>query len=202
VTALATAQQRLTAKLIPALERLLDRGHTFTEISVAALMNEAGMSRRTFYMYFADKAGFLREATTDAVAAMMDAIDPWWEKAPGMSLAELTTSMASMLTAYEAHRGLMRAMVEAASYDETINALHDEQLRRVADAIERHIRTGQASGAVPARIEPRTVAAWLTMLQSIGLADMPATDTPAQRLRRLAAVSEILWRTLYLVEPQ
>jgi AcrR family transcriptional regulator len=42
----------MVAKLIPALERLLDRGHTFTEISVAALMNEAGMSRRTFYMYF------------------------------------------------------------------------------------------------------------------------------------------------------
>lgn len=186
------------AKLVPALQRLLDRGETFTGIGVEALMAEAGMSRRTFYVYFGDKSGFIREAATGAVATMMGAIDPWWETAAGMSRLELESSIATMFAAYEPHRGVMRAMAEAATYDETIAQLHDSQLGRVAEAVEGHIRAGQTTGAVAATVEPESVALWLTMMLSIGLAELPADDAPATRAKRLAAVTGILWRTLYM----
>jgi AcrR family transcriptional regulator len=191
------ATDRMMAKLLPALERLLDRGESFTEISVEALMGEAGMARRTFYWYFNDKAGFLHAAATDVVGRMVATVDAWWDSPPGRSRRELESSIASIATTYEPNRGLMRAVAEAATYDDTIAALHRSQLEHIAAGIKRHITAGQASGVIEARMHAPSVAIWLTMMLSFGLAELPPNDTPAKRARRLTAVSEILWRTLY-----
>src|SRR5215213_3920139 len=54
-----TAAREFQRKRGDAIERLVDDGSTYAELSVDRLVDEAGVARSTFYKYFGDKSGLL-----------------------------------------------------------------------------------------------------------------------------------------------
>jgi AcrR family transcriptional regulator len=199
----AASQTRVTERLLAALERRLSHGETFTEISVEALTSEAGMSRRTFYLYFGDKVGLIRATAGEVIDAMIVGAQPWWDLAPGSSRSDLEASLERMGAVYEPHCALMRAVAEAATYDPQVADLYRERLGRVAGRVESHIRAEQAAGRVSGEIDPPTMSVWLTGLLSAGLAELfgPA-PSPAARREHLTAASAIIWRALHAGSPR
>src|SRR5919204_2762028 len=72
---------QIEQRLLEATERLMAQGSTFTELSVDRLATEAGMSRRTFYVYFRDKGDLLRQLTRQVFVEQQEAAQQWWDVA-------------------------------------------------------------------------------------------------------------------------
>ena len=60
-------------RLLEVVEDLLDKGESYTELSVERLVSEAGISRSTFYVYFEDKGDLLRGWFEDIEAELAEA---------------------------------------------------------------------------------------------------------------------------------
>ena len=76
-------REEVEAKLLAAVERLLESGESYTEISVERLAREAGVARSTFYVYFNDKGHLLQKLTEDVIADFLVAASGWWDLLPG-----------------------------------------------------------------------------------------------------------------------
>ena len=76
----ASRQAAMRAKMLAAVETLLEEGETFTELSVERIVAEANISRSTFYVYFEDKGHLLRALTEDLLELMVAAGREWWAR--------------------------------------------------------------------------------------------------------------------------
>ena len=74
-------------QLLSALERMLRRGESFTELSVRQLIEEAGVSRATFYAHFQDKAQLIIQLA-DSVRAQSLALAQEWDPSAAEDGAE------------------------------------------------------------------------------------------------------------------
>src|SRR5579862_1906750 len=87
-------RDEIRVKLLVAVERLLDEGHGFTELSVERLATEAGVSRSTFYVYFEDKADLLRAWLTGIIAEVYEAAKDWWGLGQTMTKSDVHGALA------------------------------------------------------------------------------------------------------------
>ena len=85
----AQRRESVQAELLGAVERLLERGESYTELSVERLVAEAGVSRSTFYVYFEDKGHLLRELTDEVLEQMLSSTRAWWARLPEADFAQL-----------------------------------------------------------------------------------------------------------------
>ena len=72
-------RDEIEAKLLAAVENLLESGESFTEISVERLVKEADISRSTFYVHYNDKGHLLERLTEDVIADFLEAASGWWD---------------------------------------------------------------------------------------------------------------------------
>jgi TetR/AcrR family transcriptional regulator, ethionamide resistance regulator len=191
------SRARVTARLLETLQSMLADNESFTEISVEALMDMAGMSRRTFYVYFADKGGLIRGVAAQVMDMMIDSSPSWADipATPPPTQEDVQRMLTAMATAYNPHRSLMRTIAEAATHDEEVAHIYRSRLRGVAEQLHRHIVEGQRGGTVDPSIDGPIAAEWLTALMSRTFAELPTSDD--LRESHLAAATAILWRTLY-----
>jgi AcrR family transcriptional regulator len=192
-----TTRGQIIVRLRDALERALADGTRYADLEVERLARDAGISRSSFYVYFEDKVDLIRELADDVIAGVIDIGREWWELPPRASRADLHEALGKMMRAYRAQGPLVGVLVEAAAYDERVRAEYLSLVRRSRRAIEEHIRDGQARGFVRAEIDPDTTATWLAWMLSRGSHELIRPATPAQFERRLTALGDILWRTLY-----
>jgi TetR/AcrR family transcriptional regulator, ethionamide resistance regulator len=194
------SRARVMARLVPALERLLERYDSYTEISVEALMGEAGMSRRSFYAYFADKGQLMAEVADEVTAQMVVSWRPWWDRDTPAGIGDVDRALADMVEVYRPHRKLLRAVAETAASDRRVSDIYHGSLRRVADELRAYIEAGQADGLIRPQLDPATMATWLTTLLSAGLASF-AGEMEDPDSRHIAAARGIAWRVLYQPRP-
>ncbi len=65
-----------------AFERMLDSGEAFSEISVQRILEEAGVSRATFYAHFQSKSDILVRLSDDLRESLL-ALARQWDPAGG-----------------------------------------------------------------------------------------------------------------------
>src|SRR5919109_2975176 len=75
----AARREAIRDRLLEVIQTLLDEGESFTEISVERMVQAAGMSRSTFYVYFEDKGDLLRAWFGEIEAEIAEAVTGWWE---------------------------------------------------------------------------------------------------------------------------
>ncbi|MGE4425416.1 MAG: TetR/AcrR family transcriptional regulator [Solirubrobacteraceae bacterium] len=193
----AARRSELRLPLLAAVERMLEAGESYTEMSVERIVAEAGVSRSTFYVYFEDK-GDLLEALTEELMGQFDGLaHAIWDLPPDAGYGDVRERMAGLVATYREHRTLMGAVVDSATYDERVRVRFGGLLAQAAAGLVEHIGAGQADGYVREGLDAEPIAAWLVWMTERGLyslvrvADDPTTE------RHVDALATVVWNTLY-----
>ncbi len=192
-----TAASEFQSRLSAAIERLVDEGSTYAELSVDRLVTEAGVSRSTFYKYFGDKTGLLSSLVGAVQDDFLSAANSWLEMPSGAPRSDYRASFETIFDAYRAHRVVMRCIVEQATQVPAMSTHFGAMMRSFVHAVEQHIERGQKAGAITNTQPANELATWLTWMFEYGQMQLigPADDRSVQRLT--AAVTDIVWKTLY-----
>lgn len=136
----ATRQATETA-LIAATVKLLEQGTPFAEVGIEQIARTAGFSRPTFYAYFDDKRQLVLHMGHAFQSELAVAADPWLQSEHN----DLRATLVDVLDVFRAHRAIVGAVVEAATYDADVaefwRALHNRFLATAEERIRRSDRT-------------------------------------------------------------
>ncbi|HYF24203.1 MAG TPA: TetR/AcrR family transcriptional regulator [Baekduia sp.] len=190
-------REEIRARLLAALEALLDDGGSFTELSVERLIREAGVARSTFYVYFEDKGDLLLSLAHGVIDELLTGAGDWLALAPGAGRDELRAALRRFAGVYVEHRVVAAAIAETAPHDPRIRALLDERLDQLMAAIAEHLEAGRASGLVRPDADARALAVWLSAMLERGWAHLAGPGTPPDPERGLDALTMLLWNGLY-----
>lgn len=174
----------IEASVLAATEALLREGSTYAELNVERIATRAGISRTAFYFYFRDKRELLERVTVGVSDLLFEEADRWWS-GDGQGREELRTAIRNVVGVYEQHGALLRAVVEASTYDEEVAGFWRDLIGRFVEATRRRIEAEQAAGEVPSALPAEGTAfalCWMTertiyqrMVQSgAGLVDVDA----------------------------
>lgn len=196
-------RDELLVDLLAALQRALDDGESYMDISIARLVSDAGISRSTFYSYFDDKGDVVRLWFAETRDQIQEAAEPWWELGPSATQADARQALATLVGVYLPHARMMAAVYDAAAYDmavrEEVGALMAENIA----ALQRHIRAGQRGGWIDPALLPAETASWLMWMaeRTYHQAVVSAAPGTADIEAHVDAFTRIVWRTLYAGAP-
>ena len=179
-TATRRSQQRerraeVRAQILQAARQAL-RERPYRELSIEELMSSAGLNRTIFYRHFDDLADLvvrlLKETGAELYAheqrlAAGGVHDP----------ANIRAALRAPVRGFSVHGPLLRAVAEAASHDERIDAGYRTLVSSFEPLIEAHLRTLTADGA--ARFaDPGQTARALNLMNVAYLLDVFGETTP------------------------
>jgi AcrR family transcriptional regulator len=157
----ADTEASAAESIFSATARLLGR-ESFSDVSVAQILTEAGVSRATFYFYFSSKFSVLSGLLERAMNDIFETVQPFLARSPDdPPTVALERSIRAVTQAWHRHR----AVLQAANHH-----WHGEpELRNLWLAItERFITAGaaeidreRAAGIVTSPVPSRTLAATL-----------------------------------------
>jgi AcrR family transcriptional regulator len=147
-TAKTPRRVAIEASVLAATEALLREGSTYAELNVERIATRAGISRTAFYFYFRDKRELLERVTGGVSDLLFEAADQWWS-GDGDSPEELRAALRTVVGVWQEHGALLRAVVEASTYDAEVAKFWRDLIGRFAEATERQIEADQAAGRTP-----------------------------------------------------
>jgi AcrR family transcriptional regulator len=188
-------RDEIRGSLSQAVERLLESGESYSELSVGRLCEVTGISRATFYQYFDGKGDLLSQL---AEAMLRDVAEGefWWQLPADSDGEALRGSFGQMFDMYREHRAVMRSLSEAAAHD----AAMDARLRAIVgwgiDRTAAFIQAGIDAGGISSDIDPRPTAEWLCWMFERGLYHI-ADDVDEEQLDgMLTAITRLLENAL------
>lgn len=190
----------LGKRLLEAVEELADQGVRFNDASVEKLASQAGVSRATFYIYYEDKADFLRQATRDVFIELDTASRIWWDVAHLGNKRDIEASMTAIVRTYLRHRAVLAAVSEAAATDPRASQNYLEVMGNVIGAVQQAIDRGRSSGVI--RDVPPTTAAALTWMVERSCTQVLENPPPGAEQDLIASFTEIMYSALYTPSTQ
>ena len=188
-------------RLLEATDRLMADGSTFTELSVDRLASDAGMSRRTFYVYFQDKADLLRCLAQQVFVEQEAAMRRAWE-GTGRTYEDLVDAMSDIVASYRRHQALLRAIVETSGYDADVGGAYHGLMDRATSVVEAVIDSAKAEGGIRQSLHSYETAAALTWMVERACHQILPTSAPSDVDHRVAdSLAQIAWTSLYGVPP-
>jgi AcrR family transcriptional regulator len=172
---------------------MLAAGEAYSDLSVARMIKEVGISRSTFYAYFDDKPDLLRAMGEDITLDLAEAGAHWFSLGVPADRAALRAALLPLFDTYRRHQLLLRAITDAAACDAGMRSLHSDLVDRAATGLESHI----AGLAAADQLDPRRTARWLVWMLERGLYQVVAPADDRETAEELDAVAELLWRVLY-----
>ena len=186
-------------QILAATMRLMET-RAFDDISVADILTEAGVSRTTFYFYFASKVSVLRALLEQAMADIFDTVQPFLARSEDDSREEaLERSIRAVTVAWHRHRIVLRATAHHWHSDPELKELWLSIVEKFLAAGAAEIERERAAGEITSAESARTLAAilfWGTerILYIAGLGLEPTLKGEEAAVGPLVA----LWRgTLY-----
>ncbi|MEV5778591.1 TetR/AcrR family transcriptional regulator [Streptomyces antimycoticus] len=141
------------AQVMSALERLLDSGEAFSDITVQQLLEKAGVSRATFYAHFQSKSDVLVRLTDDLRESLLT-LARQWDPAAGEDGADrFARFFEEVIRIHRAHQGVITAVREAASYDSAVSDFYTANLESFEETTLRTILSEQAAGSATADLD-------------------------------------------------
>src|SRR3954447_3556370 len=149
-------------------ERELLGEHSFDALSVAEIITAAGVSRASFYFYFAGKQVVLAELVRRAVGAGHEAAQPWVQATAGPR-ETLRAGVDAGAGLWLAHAAVLRAIVESWASDPQLRELWLAEMATFTEAAITRIEADRrADPAVATRLEGVDVAALAASLTWAG----------------------------------
>ena len=187
----------LRAQVLSVVERQLRSGATYSDINVATVVAEAGISRSTFYAYFVDKTTLLRTWYAEFTEVILDAAQAWWSLDGTATQEDVRAALERIMDAYRAHPELMAATHEAIGNDHGVREAVDAAMREYIEGLQAHIETGQAGGFIDPLLPAAATAYWLQWMAERGLHRMARGESTSSQERLAEAYASIVWNTLY-----
>jgi AcrR family transcriptional regulator len=127
-----------------ATEELLEEGASFADLNVSRIATRAQRTRTAFYAHFDDRRDLLVRLIETLVHDLDRATAAFWSGPADRP--EIEAALAGLLATYREHRSLVRAVVEAAGYDDEIAGFWNRGAvgRFLAAAEDRLRRDGRA----------------------------------------------------------
>lgn len=143
-----------------ATEKLLS-DYRFDDLSVAQIIEEAGLSRASFYHYFSSKLGVIAGLLVSVMDEMFEIAAPFMLR-PGATITEsLRMSMQAAIDVWTGHRILLRVVMENWASSEELEAQWCGALDRFAQRIADEIDHERAAGRLPEGLPSIDLAASL-----------------------------------------
>jgi AcrR family transcriptional regulator len=111
----------------------------FKDVTVDELARRAGLSRTAFYFYYPDKNEVLKEAANDVAAEVYAEADRWWH-GEGPPVQLVRDALEGIARVFTTHADMLRAAVEATTYDAEFRAFYEALIQRFVDATAAHLR--------------------------------------------------------------
>jgi len=153
-------QPRAHTAILQATERLL-RERPLSQLSVADIIEAAGVSRTSFYAYFTSKTAVIAEALREVMDEVIVAVRPFHAQSGGDTEAAIRLSLRQWVEVCKTHGALLRTVSEEWPHDAEIRALWFETLETMTTGTARVIGAARASGQAPAGADLTTLAACL-----------------------------------------
>lgn len=196
-------RSKVRAQLLTAAGTLLERGRSFTEVSVEDLISEAGVARSSFYAHFADKGALLLELAEHVTAELEVVAARWYLLPRGAGRDDLRAALHGLLTSYLEHRLTLAAVVEVAAYDGRVRAEYDAVMGRRFAEMERGLRIQQREGGVRSDVVLERAAPWVGWLierglhQLVGGGSNVGTAGSGSVTDHLDGLTTVIWNTFY-----
>jgi AcrR family transcriptional regulator len=137
-------------EILDATARLLD-GARLHEISVESISKEAGVSRPTFYSYFASKLEIVLELYQLAAAEMYSAVTPFWARPEDQTPPDgIRQGIRALADAWMPRRAVFQAAVELRYVDPEMMATSERTIAHFASNIGAQLEADRAAGIAPA----------------------------------------------------
>ncbi len=128
----ASRREAVAHKVLDAVERLLAEGSSFTELSIKAIADEAGMGRSTFYSHFADKTELLMRLAESATTNMFAETNRWLASTNKTEIGTLPDSIERIIAEYREHQHVFAALLAATGYDPEIEEFWHGHIQQLA----------------------------------------------------------------------
>jgi TetR/AcrR family transcriptional regulator, ethionamide resistance regulator len=145
----ARQSRRESRERIVAAATELVRTRAYSELSVDAVMREAGMGRTIFYRHFDDLGQMILSASREAIEQLYQAQEDLGQARPDQDPAAVRRALTAAVDVYHRHGPLLRAVDEAAPSDEQIRHDYEVLRRRFDDFVERSLREVADLGSTP-----------------------------------------------------
>ncbi|WP_354698862.1 HTH-type transcriptional regulator EthR [Paraconexibacter sp. AEG42_29] len=142
---MATSAQ---AAILAATEELLAE-RSLSDLSVARILQRAGVSRTTFYTHYPSKNAVVAACFRQFMDEVLVAVDPFLAGPAADPEAVIRASLRGWVATCLEHRGLVRAVSEEWPHDDELRRLWWGRLERGARDIAATIVADRATGAAP-----------------------------------------------------
>lgn len=185
------------ARILEATERLLRDGERFTEIPVERLLEEADVSRSTFYVHFADKSALLMGVAEKAVTEVAATGERWWQYDHATGPDGAAATVREMIKVYRRHAPILRTLNEVASYDDEIRDLRRLRRGAAAKVLAERVLAEQRQGLVPAEVDVELTASVITQLVDNAIIEHVAHGSPRNDRKLAETLARIGWLAFY-----
>jgi AcrR family transcriptional regulator len=187
----------LSRHFVGVVEQLVQNGTSYADLSVEAIITAGGISRSTFYVYFADKGDLLVAMAQDVIGDLVAAGTSWWELPADATRADLHNALRAPIDTYRKHRTILETVTETAAYDPRVREQQQNLIDQVVTALTTYIIDAQRIGAVETTLDASRTAQWFIWMFERGLYQLigGADDDETERLHD--ALTEIVWRVIY-----
>ena len=184
-----------------AAERLMAE-RPFMQLSVADVLTEAGVSRASFYFYFASKYALLERLATRVTGGVFGSSRAWFDgdAAVGDPRPQLREAVAGAFDAWSQHGPVIRAIIESGPAAPQVAQLWERLMGEFVDAAAARIRRDREHGASDAAgPDPQTLAASLLWMTERALYLSVAGGEPAfgDRERTVETLTDVWFRAIY-----
>jgi len=132
-------RQESRRRIVEAATELV-RSRSYSELSVDAVMREAGIGRTLFYRHFDDLGDLVQRASREAVEELLAAQTRIWQTRPHDDPDSVRSAFKEAVEVYQRHGPMLRAVAEAAAGDELIRSEYEEMRRRFDDFAAESLR--------------------------------------------------------------
>ncbi|SNT54174.1 DNA-binding transcriptional regulator, AcrR family [Asanoa hainanensis] len=182
------------AEILAATRRILTEGASFTDLGVQQISTAAGVARSTFYAHFRDKTDLLLRLATEMLSTSFDVASSW-EPTEGVDKA--AEDFLRILGIYREHAGVLRAIGEVATYDQTVRDFWSQGLARFTERTIEALRVEQAAGRTPADIDLVSAARVIVVGGERAIFDHITSAPPADDATFARELARTWWYGVY-----
>lgn len=184
------------ASVISACERLLNKGESFTTLSIEQLAKEAGIARATFYLHFRNKGEIVRHLMAQVGREVRHAAKAKLANLDQFGRAEFLSFMEDAVDIQYRHRAAMRATVELSAYDPGVAEIYRSFVDEVVHDFRRIIVKLEAAGGAHPDVRPEVadILSWATERSCAQM--LRDEDTPERRQQLAELLTHVVWSAI------
>jgi AcrR family transcriptional regulator len=180
------------ARILAAVERLLEGGARFTDLGVQRIVEEAGVARSTFYTHFRDKTQLILRLAENLGTTAFGMTTTWDPEADdAVEVLEATT--VELIRFYRERAHILSAVLEVSAYDEAARDFWSAQLEEFVARGREFVAAAQRAGHTPADLRADTAVRLFVWGGMQTIAHHIATGDPADDIAVARELARAQW---------